>query len=369
MSRPCYVAGTGTYLPGEPVPFDRIETVLGELTLAPRRIRNWIERTTPVMKELLDVEVFHYAWDPVSQSFSDDNVTMAVKAARIALDDAGMAPGDIDLICYGSAHMDQMPTPSVRIQEQLGIATCDEFSIHVNCTSAYKALYLAHALVSSGRNRNALVVSSNIASSELRAGYYNQEKVDRESLFLRWFLCDGAGAMSGYENCFAKTYPDIFEPLLDGAALRAGVGREEWENIELQPVRDSLAMQLWTYAFSVATLLLEAFAPYHHPQLTRGVRALFTARISSIQIKVPQAPVVSAVDCSEGTDCSSLLNLVSSNLCRPIHWNAVMKQVNRLGFETCFECGPGISLAQNNRFLDQPLNFVTIKNAHRRSLP
>jgi len=29
----------------------------------------------------------------------------------------------------------------------------------------------------------------------LRASYYNQALVDKESLFLRWFLCDGAGAV------------------------------------------------------------------------------------------------------------------------------------------------------------------------------
>jgi 3-oxoacyl-[acyl-carrier-protein] synthase III len=88
-----------------------------------------------------------------------------------------------------------MPTASVRIQEELGIETCDELSIHSNCTSAYKALYLAYELIRSGKNQNALVISSNIASSELRADYYNQKLVDKESLFLRWFLCDGAGAV------------------------------------------------------------------------------------------------------------------------------------------------------------------------------
>jgi len=88
-----------------------------------------------------------------------------------------------------------MPTASVRIQQELGIEVCDELSIHANCTSAYKALYLAHQLIRNGQNRNALVLSANMASSELRADYYNQALVDKESLFLRWFLSDGAGAV------------------------------------------------------------------------------------------------------------------------------------------------------------------------------
>jgi 3-oxoacyl-[acyl-carrier-protein] synthase III len=188
------IAGTGTYLPGEPIPFDQIDTVLGELNNAPPRIQKWMKSTGRVMKELLDIEYAHYAIDPITREFTDDNVSMSVKAAQAALDAAGMVPQDIDLICYGSSHQDQMPTASVRIQEALGIEICDELSIHANCTSAYKALYLAHELIKAGKNQNALVLSSNIASSELRAEYYNQELVDKESLFLRWFLSDGAGA-------------------------------------------------------------------------------------------------------------------------------------------------------------------------------
>ena len=91
--------------------------------------------------------------------------------------------------------MDQMPTPSVRIQEALGIDRCGEVSVHANCTSAYKALLLAHDLLRNGRYRNALVISSGISSSELRAEYYNQPIVKKEELFLRYFLGDGAGAV------------------------------------------------------------------------------------------------------------------------------------------------------------------------------
>jgi len=40
--------------------------------------------------------------------------------------------------------------------------------------------------------KNALVISSGISSSELRAEYYNQPIVKKEELFLRYFLSDGA---------------------------------------------------------------------------------------------------------------------------------------------------------------------------------
>lgn len=195
MVRPVYVAGSGTYLPGDPIPAERIGEALGRLPGAPPKIQRWLESTAPVMRELLDIGFVHYGLDPATREFFDDNVTMSAKAARAALDRAGLEPADIDLICYGSAQLNLMPTTSVRIQEALDIERCDELSIHANCTSAYKALYLAHELIRSGRNQRALVISSNLSSAELCAEYYNQQVVDRESLFLRWFLSDGAGAL------------------------------------------------------------------------------------------------------------------------------------------------------------------------------
>lgn len=193
--RPVYIAASGTFLPGEPIPRADMERVLGPIEGAPEPIQRWMDRTGPLMRDLLDIDHVHYAIDPVTRVFTDDNVTMSVKAAHRALTSAGMAASDIDLLCYGSAHQDQMPTSSARIQAALGIRRCDEIGIHANCTSAYKALYLAHQLIASGRNERALVLSSSMSSAELRGEYYNPARLDRESLFLRWFLSDGAGAL------------------------------------------------------------------------------------------------------------------------------------------------------------------------------
>jgi 3-oxoacyl-[acyl-carrier-protein] synthase III len=147
------------------------------------------------MKELLDIQYYHFAIDPISRQFTEDNVTMSVKAAQQALSDAKMNASEIDLILYGSAHQDQMPTASVRIQEGLGIEQCGEISIHANCTSAYKAMLLGYDMLKNGRYRNALVISSSMSSSELVAEYYNQPLVTKEELFLRYFLSDGAASI------------------------------------------------------------------------------------------------------------------------------------------------------------------------------
>ena len=189
------VAGSGSFLPGEPIPADQVDYYLGVLTEAPEKIRKWLQRVRILMQELLEVEYYHFALNPVTRKFTEDNVTMSVKAAREAIEDAGLSPADIDLIVYGSAHQDQMPTASVRIQEALGIEQCAELSVHANCTSAYKALLLGADLIRNGRYKTALVISSGMSSSELVAEYYNQPLVKKEELFLRYFLSDGAAAI------------------------------------------------------------------------------------------------------------------------------------------------------------------------------
>jgi len=193
--RPVRVSGSGSFLPGQPVPKSEVDRYLGELTEAPARTLKWLRRVKELMAELLEIEYYHFAIDPVSRKFTEDNVSMSVKAARLALEAAGFHADGVELIVYGSAHQDQMPTASVRIQEQLGIDRCAELSIHANCTSAYKSLLVAYDMIRHGRYDNALVISSSMSSSELVAEYYNQPLVTKEELFLRYFLSDGASAL------------------------------------------------------------------------------------------------------------------------------------------------------------------------------
>lgn len=189
------IVGSGTYLPGAPLTIDQIDDVLGRFDGISPRLQKWLERNRLLMKEMLEVEKYHYAIDPATGNYTDDTITMAVKAGRKALEAAGINPNEVDFIAYGSAHQHQMPTASVRIQEQLGIERCAEVSVHANCTSAYKAFQIAFDQILLGRYRTALVVSSGISSSELRADYFNPDKIKKEQLFLRYILGDGAGAI------------------------------------------------------------------------------------------------------------------------------------------------------------------------------
>lgn len=217
MNRNIKIIGSGHYLPGNPIPFKDVDYYLGEFSDIPPKTKKWLNRMQNVMSELIEVDYYHFALDPETREFTDDNITMSVKAAEEALNNANLKATDIDFIAYGSAHQDQMPTASVRIQEALGINSCGEISIHANCTSAYKALLTAYEFIKSGRYKRALVVSSGISSSELRSEYYNQPLAKKEELLLRYFLSDGAGALileadesnskSGLylENCYMES--------------------------------------------------------------------------------------------------------------------------------------------------------------------
>lgn len=194
MNKYVRLAGTSSYFPGEPIKFDDINNYLGPFTRAPEKIQKWTEKIQPMMKEMLGIDYCHYAFNNKTRSFDDDNLSMSVKAAKLAMEDAKIEAKDIDLIIYGGAYSHQIPPLSTRIQEELGIGLCGELHIHSNCTSVYKAIKMAHALLKSGEYKNALVVSSIVVSSCFIPEFYNQEKVRKEDIFLRWYLCDGAGA-------------------------------------------------------------------------------------------------------------------------------------------------------------------------------
>ncbi len=195
--RPVRIAGTGSYLPGDPVKFHDIEKVLGELDEVSPDFKKWYKRTAKVMYQILGMENYHYAIDPETGACTETCAGMSAKAARQALEMANLDPKDVELLIYGSSSMDRFicPPTSVFVQEELGIPYCAEISIHSNCTATYKAMQVAHDLIRLGRYKNALICSSNLVSQALKASYYNQKKIERNHAVLRWFLSDGAGAM------------------------------------------------------------------------------------------------------------------------------------------------------------------------------
>jgi len=191
-----YITGIGSFSPGGKISFDRIDDVLGEITDAPPKLLKWIKKVRPTMKEMLGMEYYHYALDPVTRKPTEDNISMCVKSAQKALDMAGMKASDVELLIYAGSMMEQVAPPtSTLIQEKLNIPYCAEMSIHSNCTSIYKALQVGADLIANGRYQSALLMSSQLSSPFLSAKHFNQKILDKDQVILRWFLCDGAGAV------------------------------------------------------------------------------------------------------------------------------------------------------------------------------
>jgi 3-oxoacyl-[acyl-carrier-protein] synthase III len=238
--RAVYISGIGSYSPGDPVPFDQIEYVLGKITDAPSKLLKRIDRLRPVMKEMLGIEYSYYALDPETRQSTETNVSMSVKSAELALKMAGMVPEDVDLLVYAGILYDCMcPPSSVLVQDALNIPYCAEMSIHSNCTAIYKAIQVASDMIANGRYQNALIVTSQLSSAFLRAEYYNQKVLTEEQAILRWFLSDGAGALFLTHNKPESSCLKIVDTYLESVgtgikpSMSVSVGAVNWKLPEI----------------------------------------------------------------------------------------------------------------------------------------
>jgi 3-oxoacyl-[acyl-carrier-protein] synthase-3 len=112
--------------------------------------------------------------------------TMGAIAARAALDDAGLAPEDIDLIILATSTPDQtFPASAVAIQAELGITHGAAFDVQAVCSGFIFALTTADNYLKSGMFKRALVVGAEAFSRIL-------DWEDRSTCVL---FGDGAGAV------------------------------------------------------------------------------------------------------------------------------------------------------------------------------
>src|SRR5437762_1802055 len=125
------VVGTGSYLPGNPVPNDRIEAVLGRLDKAPPKVLSFVDNMGPRMLERSGIDTRHFAIDPETGNMTHTFASLADVAARNALQMAGMDAQEVDLLILSCPSYDQSTPPtSALLQERLGIGTCAEMEIH-----------------------------------------------------------------------------------------------------------------------------------------------------------------------------------------------------------------------------------------------
>jgi len=161
------VAGTGSYLPAR---------VLTNDDLARRGVDTsdeWVRTRTGIRQR-------HVAAD--GEMASD----LALVASREALDAAGLAPADVDLLIVATTTPDMIfPSTACILQEKLGVHGCPAFDVQAVCSGFVYALAIADGMIKSGTARNALVVGAEVYSRIL-------DWNDRKTCVL---FGDGAGAV------------------------------------------------------------------------------------------------------------------------------------------------------------------------------
>lgn len=98
---------------------------------------------------------------------SDTTTSMAVAAARQALDVAGLTPDDLHLIIVANSSPDYLlPSPANFIQHELG-ARCPAFTIAAGCSGWVYGLSTANQFIQTGAYENVLVIGVEIISYAL----------------------------------------------------------------------------------------------------------------------------------------------------------------------------------------------------------
>jgi len=179
MRRYSRIAGTGSYLPPRR---------LTNQDLAAELAQRGVETSDEWIVERTGIRARHFATPDVTSS------DLGFEAARRALEAAGLAPQDIDLIIVATSTPDMVfPSTACILQHKLaqispeaaGIAGCPAFDVQAVCSGFVYALSVADAMIQTGAAGKALVIGAEVFSRILD---FN----DRTTCVL---FGDGAGAV------------------------------------------------------------------------------------------------------------------------------------------------------------------------------
>ncbi|AEC20235.1 3-oxoacyl-(acyl carrier protein) synthase III [Pusillimonas sp. T7-7] len=165
------IIGSGAYLPPRIVSNDELAA-----DLATRNIETsdtWIVERTGIRQR-------HIADPGVTTS------QLATKAAQAALENAGVAAADLDLIIVATSTPDFVfPSTACLVQANLGSKGGAAFDVQAVCSGFVYALATADAFIQAGRAKTAMVIGAEVFSSIL-------DWNDRSTCVL---FGDGAGAV------------------------------------------------------------------------------------------------------------------------------------------------------------------------------
>lgn len=135
------IIGTGRYLP--------------EKILTNKDLEQMVDTSDQWITERTGIRQRHVAAE--GQTTCD----LAEMAAKQAMEDAGLKPGDIDLLLVGTTTPDLIfPSTACLLQHRLGMAECGAFDINAACSGFIYALSVADQYIRNGTARNVLVVGA-----------------------------------------------------------------------------------------------------------------------------------------------------------------------------------------------------------------
>ena len=171
MSRYSRIIGTGSHLPPNKVSNDE---------LAARLAREGIETSDEWIVARTGIRYRHFAGSDTT------SVDLGEQAARRALEAAGLAAQDVDLIIVATSTPDMIfPSNAALIQGRLGVAGGAAFDVQAVCAGFVYALTVADQFIRGGLARHALVIGTEVFSRIL-------DFKDRSTCVL---FGDGAGAV------------------------------------------------------------------------------------------------------------------------------------------------------------------------------
>lgn len=144
------IIGLGKYLPEQVV-------TNNDLTVLMDTSDEWIQERTGIQER---------RW--VKPRDGDTTSMMGVKAARQAIDRAGIDKDDIDFIIFATLSPDYyFPGPGVQVQKELDIKTVGALDVRNQCSGFIYAISVADNFIKTGMYKNILVIGSELHSHGL----------------------------------------------------------------------------------------------------------------------------------------------------------------------------------------------------------
>ena len=143
------IAGLGFYVPDNVVTNDDLSKIMDTNDA-------WIQERTGIKERRHIIKG------------EDTTTSMGVKAAKIAIERAGIDKNDIDFIVFATLSPDYyFPGPGVLVQRDLGLKTVGALDIRNQCSGFVYAISVADQYIKTGMYKNILIIGSETHSMGL----------------------------------------------------------------------------------------------------------------------------------------------------------------------------------------------------------